>query len=132
MTCTCGAGAAAPILHAAARHATRISQTRRLTARWMPKTRNWEVSRKPATKDMTSTAVGHAVQATAKRKPMSASADMNMQIEGNRQVRQKKKYEPYTSFAKRYGHTESRLARVWRECSGQEQRTRNFCAFAPL
>lgn len=74
----------------------------RLMNRWIPNTRNWDVSRKPAMNDMTSTAVGDAVHAAAKRKPMSASAEMNMQTVGRRQVRQKKKYEPYTSFARRY------------------------------
>lgn len=54
-------------------------------------TRNWEVSRKPATKHMTSTAVGQAVHAMANRKAMSASAERNMQSIGSRQVRQKKK-----------------------------------------
>ena len=51
--------------------------------------------------DMTSTAVGHAVHATAKRKPMSASAETNMHTVGRRQTRQKKKYELYTSLARR-------------------------------
>lgn len=32
---------------------------------------------------------------------MSASVEMNMHIVGSRHVRQKKKYEPYTSFARR-------------------------------
>ena len=41
--------------------------------------------------DMTRTAVGHADQATVRRKSVRAQDERNMQSVGKRQVRQKKK-----------------------------------------
>ena len=66
-----------------------------------PKTRNWDVNSRPATKDMTSTAVGHAVHATARRKSIRATVEIAMQRMGRRQERQKNMYLLYTSFARR-------------------------------
>ena len=59
--------------------------------RWKPKTRYWRLNRVPAMNDMTRTAVGHADQATVRRKSVRAQEERNMQRVGMRQVRQKKK-----------------------------------------
>ncbi|KAJ2966006.1 hypothetical protein NUW54_g13932 [Trametes sanguinea] len=78
-------GAAANFLHEAC-----ATQMMAPMNRWMPNTRNWEVSSTPATKDMTSTTVGHADHATPSKKSMRTSAETSMHIDGSRQVRQKK------------------------------------------
>ena len=52
--------------------------------------RNWELNRRPAQNDMTSTAVGQAVYATPRRKNMRVMAETNMHIVGSRHVKQKK------------------------------------------
>ena len=95
----CGGGG--PVRLMTVRQDTLTVHTTRLIRRWRPNITNWLVSRKPATKDMTSTAVGHAVHATARRKSIRATVEIAMQRMGRRQERQKNMYLLYTSFARR-------------------------------
>lgn len=64
------------------------------TAQCMPYTMNWRLTSTPAMNDMTSTAVGHADQATDSKKVISANADVSMQSAGIRAEIQKNRYLP--------------------------------------
>jgi hypothetical protein len=72
----------------------RVTSAISTTTQCTPYTMNWRLKSTPATNDMTSTAVGHAVHATDNRKIISANADVNMQSAGIRAEIQKNRYLP--------------------------------------
>ncbi len=67
--------------------------------RWQAYTTNWRLTKRLASRHITSTAAGHAAHATAPRNATSARIAMKSARRGRREERAKKKYEPYRSRA---------------------------------
>ena len=77
-----------------ARHTRCTNHMERFAKRCTPYTKYCSVKNAPAQTHITNTAAGQANQATTRRNAMRDNVAKKRQRVGNRQVRQKKKYEP--------------------------------------